>query len=660
MATGLGALTEGFQSGYKFSRDNARNKLIDKALNYEINEMGEGEKAREAAYKRLGQDYTGNKDYIPETWGSKMLGGIKNGIGKLFGKPAQAINPQNAPDPALADSAPLTQPAPESSMQGMQDMGGGMDQPYKHGGVIARYAHGGSTRHMARSTGGRTQAISPNQPVAHYADGGKTYTKEERLKRSYGDYYLTEEEAAERVVGPGAGMSGATQPRGRPGVQHQAMHDDKTGGGPREALRDVGRSVAKNFKGTYDAAIAGGKLMDDGQRGMDEARGAEETGRALRGAAVSGVTAAGETTVALSKDLLEASGAGPLYRGVKGFFSGDGDEKAAAVQALPKSNTPEEEAKAIAGSGSQPSTTNPPNQVAIAQPQNTAEEIEQTADPIVDMSQVREIRPEDMPNKGMKEWEEERNFWAAQAIANGEDALAAMEAVDNKQMRGFSMYAEQAADLLLAGNAPAAANALYAAYQYFPNGVDVRFGIMKGDDGQPVIIGMGTDEETGEPAGKPTVMTAESISVMSENMQKPGAMRAWTKDWRAAEQAIREYNEVTKPAAQAKMDTDRINARANETRAGASAVAARAGRGGQTESNRLAAAGDFRESLKMFGLRADGNDSKSKFLTSIMSQLYGSGFGDTNTIINEVWANSREGTDLEALLPWLESLGIEQ
>lgn len=643
MATGLGALTEGFQSGYKFSRTNARNKLIDKALNYEINEMGEGEKAREAAYKRLGHDYTGNKDFVPETWGSKLLGKIKG----VFSKPAQAIDPKNAPDPVLAEQAPLTQPAPESSMQGMQGMGGGMEQPYKHGGkAIARYAHGGSTRHMARAMGDRTQAISPNEPVAHYADGGKTYTKEERLKRSYGKYYLTEEEAAERVVPPGAGMSGATQPRGRPGVQSQLMHDDTTGGGFREGVKDVGRSIGKNFKGTYDAAIAGGKLMDDGQRGMDEAEGATETGRALRGAAVSGVTAAGETTVALSKDLLEVSGAGPLYRGIKGFFSGDGgDEKTAAVQALPKGDTPEEEAKAIAGNASQASTTNSPNQVANAQPTTTAEEIEATEDPIVDMSQVREIRPEDMPNKGAKEWEEERNFWAAQAIANGEDALAAMEAVDKKQMRGFSMYAEQAADLLLAGNAPAAANALYAAYQYFPNGVDVRFGIMKGDDGQPVIIGMGTNEETGESEGKPTVMTAESISVMSENMQKPGAMRAWTKDWREAEQAIREYNEVTKVEAQANVtyrakagDALLMNAQARLKAAMASAAG-----GGLKQSDYDRAFAAMSGDLDTMALFEDVPPDEADYLKSVMAVAYRNSPGNFPRVSQVIRQAYRDG-----------------
>lgn len=498
MAKGLGALTEGFQSGYKFSTTNRRNKLVDKALDHEISGMGERKKAREAGYKRFGQNYNSGHDFQPETYGSRFMGWMKQKLGMGQGGGGAAISPSE-----------MQAPSPMNYEQMASQDPGSIDGGIPTAIEPQRYAHGGSVRHMAKG----------------YADGGKVETNEE--KRARYASMIERDENGDPVT---------------------------SGGGFLEGVEDVARNILPNtqrrFRGSSSAIDA------ELSRPVSRDRYAADVGSNVRRSGYELL----KGTANVARGALEDTGIDSLVKGVGGFLgygtgrAQAGDDKTAAVQALPTSETPDQAAEAIA---SQPAPQGRTAAGGIGQttpgvstPAAGADTTGVDDDPIVDFSQVREIRPEDMPNKGMKEWEDERNFYAAQAVANGKDPLEAMAAVDAKQMRGFTMYGQQAFQLLRAGNAPAAANALYAAYQYFPNGVDVRFGVMKGKDGRPVIIGMGTDEETGEPTGKPTVITAESLAVQMENMSNPAAFKTWTKDWRTAEASAREYNEITKPAAQ--------------------------------------------------------------------------------------------------------------
>ncbi len=501
MATGLGALTEGFQSGYKFSRDSARDKLIDKALDFEISRMGEGKKSREDAYKRFGLDYASAHEFQPETWGSRTMNWIKGKFGMGQGG-GTAINPMElqAPQTTYEDYA-------------SQD-------PGSVDGGIPRRAHGGAVR--------------------HYADGGKAETEKEKRER----YARLIEE----------GRNKPTYTGDRPGldVGDLSAVAENIGSRTTDLVEAVKPNIMPNTQRRMDEWRPKGIAAD---RAVLDAEGAAERGSAIRSDIAEGGRGIGQ----LAAGIYEDTGVGSLVKGAGGFFgygTGSGeDEKAAAVRALPTDDTPEQAAESIAA---QPAPAQPTGagggagQVTpgAAAPATGADQTGVEDDPIIDFSQVREVRPEEMPNKGMKEWQDERNFYAAQAVANDRDPLEAMKAVDAKQMRGFTMYGQQAFQLLRSGNAPAAANALYAAYQYFPNGKDVRFGVMEGEDGRPVIIGMGTDEETGEPAGKPMVMTAESLAVQIENMSNPAAFKTWTKDWRDTEQKIRKYMEVDKPTAQ--------------------------------------------------------------------------------------------------------------
>jgi hypothetical protein len=248
----------------------------------------------------------------------------------------------------------------------------------------------------------------------------------------------------------------------------------------------------------------------------------------------------------------------------------DDDDKAAAVREMVPA---------------QPDAQAPPDQAIDTAPGQTAAAPGQTAaveeDPEIDMAgpEMVGVMPEDMPSHSVKDWEAERHRAAAFAITQGRDPNDAMLAIDQQQQRGFLRYLNQAQRLLVAGDGQSAARAMYAAYSYFPNGSDVRFGITKGADGMPILMGMGQDEETGEPIneGKTMALTPETIAVMAENASDPSAWRVWTKDWRDTEQQIREYEEVTKKQAQADVTYKERAGRAAETRAAADVITAQRG-----------------------------------------------------------------------------------
>ena len=205
-------------------------------------------------------------------------------------------------------------------------------------------------------------------------------------------------------------------------------------------------------------------------------------------------------------------------------------------------------------------------------------------DPEIDMAgpEMQGVMPEDLPSHSVEDWEKERYSAAAYAVTQGQDPNDAMLAIDQQQQRGFLRYLNQAQRLLVAGDAQSAARSMYAAYSYFPNGTDVRFGITEGADGMPILMGMGKDEVTGEPIndGKTMALTPETIAVLAENAQDPKAWRVWTKDWRDMEQQIREYEEVTKPTAQSEADYRGAVGRARETEAEAELVYRQSGSGG--------------------------------------------------------------------------------
>lgn len=331
-------------------------------------------------------------------------------------------------------------------------------------------------------------------------------------------------------------------------------------------LDDLGRNAAALPGRMFPSTAATGKSVgsDLAMRGRKIA-GAEdefEVGRRTRQLVGEGVIGTGRMVSALTDDALgplddSLVGAGKAALGFLGF---GGRHKPApattpTAAAQPPSALPtdkEAAASTAAGGGKEQ-----PSDVMAAQAVQTA--VGNTPghpdnpDQDFNWAEVADAgaTPDEIPHVGVKDWVDYRKNYVLAAIKQGKSPADAHQEVDQIQMRGAMSNLNQASYLLRAGQPRAAALAARAAFQYFPNGSDVRFGIHQTDSG-PVLVGMGIDEETGEPIreGKPMMLTAETMSVMAENFSNPAAFRTWTKDWRDEEFKRREYNEVTKPVAE--------------------------------------------------------------------------------------------------------------
>jgi phage I-like protein len=224
--------------------------------------------------------------------------------------------------------------------------------------------------------------------------------------------------------------------------------------------------------------------------------------------------------------------------------------------------------------------------------------------------------------------------------------------VTRMQQQGFVDYAQQALMHLQGGNPNAAATALRAAYQYFPNGTDVQLGVQQGKDGQPVIVGQGRDEETGEPKGQPMIINGERLAVMIENFSNPDAFRTWTKDWRDEQFNRQKYEEVEKPEAESNARyRDRagraalVNAEADRIRAGAS------GAGGRRQVDLDRANAAFTDAVELMGYTDEAGADQ---IMSLMSQIYARSSWQYPEVIDFVRKAKREGRLPEVM----EALGL--
>ncbi|KKL48549.1 hypothetical protein LCGC14_2324390, partial [marine sediment metagenome] len=318
-----------------------------------------------------------------------------------------------------------------------------------------------------------------------------------------------------------------------------------------------------------------------------------------------------------------------------------GPEQEAAVQGIPTDTPPEDvvpptEQPSPAGGGAPVGGGGSPSPQAIPTAQDEEE---------IDFStEAREVMPEDLPSQTAKDWEDEQSYWAASAIMEGKDPFAAMDKVKQQQQDGFTRYSMQATTLMDAGDLEGAARALYAAYQHFPNGKDVRFGIQKGKDGQRVMVAMGRDEKTGEASGPPQVIDRNTITRMVENMQKPGALRAWTTDWQAMEAKLWGQG--------FKRDELKEKGRHNRAMEGAyEARTAAVGAGGGMKQTDLDRA--FGEFIGDQELEKLNDPDTARYLARVMSEVYqktggGRGGDAYSSVIEAVMAAYNDGS-LESL-----------
>lgn len=639
----LADLVEGFKGGYGAVQDSRRKRRINRAIDYELGGLEEKRQARGQARKRLGQPTHEGADFtMPETYGERLANKVKS---FFSGKPAPTG--AAAIDPSQASAAP-TQPglASDYSVEatGGVQPAGLQPQVYKDGGAVRRmkrYASGGKVTvanpRIGYVDGGAVIPSNQSQQgrAIGYANGGMAIPTGPNQFSAQPQMGMDVPNAGRAVVTPLGFADGGRVDEDEDPSLAGFLQD--------EPLRDIGRNVGGNTRRRFAEWAPAGRAAD---QAVLDAEGAANRGSAIRGNIAEGARGLGQ----IGAGLLEDTGVAPVVKGIGGFLGYGTDraddspepDRAAAISAAVADDVGPPAPAAAQPVAADPPNTQTPQAQAQAQPAGPDDEIVDFNDP-----SYRDISPEDLPNQSVKNWEDERMFWAANAISMGNDPMDAMKAVDGRQIRGFTAYLQQATNLLMNGDATSAAKALYAGYQYFPNGADVRFGVQKGVDGKPVLVGMGTDEETGEPIkdGKPMIITAESLAVQLENMSSPDAFRTWTKDWHQAEKEIREYEEVTKPEAQSNITyRDRagtaaiMNAEANLIDASTSGA-----RGGLKQSdidrNILA----FEKDRELQALLGGEDEVVARDLTEAMATLFIARPGNRSSVIKFIMDSYSEG-----------------
>ena len=241
----------------------------------------------------------------------------------------------------------------------------------------------------------------------------------------------------------------------------------------------------------------------------------------------------------------------------------------------------------------------------------------------------------DIAHVPLKDWNEYRQNHVLASIKQGKSVVEANQEVDTIQYDGFMRNFRQASYLMMAGDESGAALAARAAYQYFPNGTDIRFQAMVGKDGQDYLVAAGFDEKTGEMRGEPQVMTPDYVNAMLANFEDPKAFNAWKADKEEAYRLERQYNEIEKPTAQA--DLDLKGAQADYYRSGAQknrAEAANEGRGSPLKpSDRIAAHDRFVESVDLMAME---DPQLARQLVAVMERIYAETGAEVGVIDNEV------------------------
>jgi hypothetical protein len=271
-----------------------------------------------------------------------------------------------------------------------------------------------------------------------------------------------------------------------------------------------------------------------------------------------------------------------------------------------------------------------------ALPTEPAEEAVNFADIDIDPREVPDMKTNDWVKYRAQMMDAARQSGDQEAIGKVNDMVTEM------QIKGFLNYGQQGFALQQAGNIKGAMAAYRAAFQYFPNGNDVEFGLHKGKGGRQHIVGVGVDEQTGKVIpGTQMVMDPERVTTLLENFKNPAAFRMWTKDWRDDQFKERQYREVTKPLAQGTLDYQATMGDARTVAAEAAAARA-AGGGAGNGANMRNAENVFRERMDELGMT---DPNKADYLASVMSQVKSRNPNvPDNTIVQVIMTADRDGT----------------
>ena len=641
----LGGLASGIVAGQEHMDKRRRNKAIDNMLAQDSYEKDLDFAARKNDYAEASDgDMSGWKDFSnPEEKDPYAVRGF-NWLKSKFGFGSQ----DNA-------TAGLTQPvAPTQDENAIPAIGEGPDVPTFGGRTVEELGAEGREKQYGYADGGRVR--DDGIPALFDEEGNRReLTDEEVTQRSYGKYYVTEGEAADNRAARSRGEHRNRNPyHGRygAGVNRQAIYNDNTGGGVSEALQDVKHSAVNSNTGRAIANLGPNAEASVGL--IKDANGPEQTGRAVRGSMQDAGQGALNVAGGAATDVVEGLGLDSVVGFVRGFVGNGGtrDNRQPDPNTPPKAmsgkgDTPKAQAINAAVGGEEPATTTAKKAVNAAVEMTPGHP--DNPDQTFDWSEVSAsgVTPEDIPNATVKDWERYRKSRARSAALRGESQEEVQMDITKMQMQGFASNAQQAAFLLRQGDARGAALAMRGAYQYLPNGSDVRFGIAEGANG-PVLVGMGVDEETGEAVGEseqPMLLTPEVISVYVEQVSNPAAFRTWTKDWHEMAQKDRQYNEIDKPTAQADINlkgaqTRRADAAAAKDNAYVNDPRSREGGLKQSDYDRGYAA--FLKDQELTSLE---DPARARYLADIMARIYQRN-PDTPypSIINLVMTSEEAGT----------------
>lgn len=516
----LADLTGGFQQGYGFSRSAARQRQLDKLYDQRIDEYDLFRKTHIAGMdKHLESRGETSADYGIESrpqWGGGMT------LGEKFWTALKS--PFRGQDRTGMKQA--EQPPPQVNQRGSNEAPNPFAGGLANGGAIRGYA--GPVR-RAIETHRQSRTYSP-QPNASYADGGATKTRRPRAHFVEGD-----PQAYAGIDPAGAGI---------PFTQDEL--NERAYGVPSERMTQVGPQGAPDeWMDNYITDEEANVLQEERNRYYRRHSPSMTEGaypQVRRGALPAGRR--------YSPDVWEQQSVAP------------DTQQAIDTQIDPP--TPEV--------GTQPDANDPPGTggPAFDKPNLGGDDGNLfTQDPEIDWSsQATAIPPDEIPRHTTLEWQQEADFHMAMAAARGEDPWAVHEKIVNTQIRNFTNYAYQAQQLMVAGDLMGAARALTAGYQYFPNGSDVKFGMVDGKDGKKYLIGMGKNEQTGEPVGNPYVITPQMLGNMMAQAQDPKHWTQWTKDHHELALKYQQYN-LEKDVAGHKIAIDQENARSNRIAANA-------------------------------------------------------------------------------------------
>jgi hypothetical protein len=560
---GLGSLAAGFQQGVGFVQDVQHGRQRKKALDYTLNQMGREDTAAQANSEDITDEERGfygddtTEAFMPEVGTDPFLYRMMDMMTKRRGKKKRKGALAGAPgETGMSEAAPIEPVAADAETM-----------PY----------------------------ADPNEGVG-LRDGGSVDDAVERAKQN----------------------RARTSARGESTTR--AAMNDTTAATKTKAL-DVAQKAPGRVGGVLRGAAAGGAALAGiagAVRGYNTPTEdyAERMGLDPASAGLSFWKDVGIRSAGVMSDVGAAAGdmvgldLRSRFADVQRQQAGAQPQAAAGAaprtQALPAGNVTAQAAVAQGGHAS----PSPARTAAPAQPQ---------PGDALDMSNL-DIDASELPDIKMSDWKRYRAQALRSARLKGLPQAQALEEADRMvttmQIRGFSNYAAQSQALLQAGNVKGAMRSLRAAYQYFPDGNDVKIGVHKGK-----LVAVGVDEGTGEPfEGGTRVITPEFLAGAIQNFQNPQNFLAWTQDWRNEAFKEKQYNEVTKPLAEAQGQALRTNSEANVARSEAAQMRATMSQrgGGLRPSDMRGSEAVYRERLSLLGVT---DEAQADQFAAVMSQI---------------------------------------